>query len=70
MSFTVRQARAHKGITQEDMAAALGVSLPTYRRYETCPSIMPSGHLDRLSRITNIPIANIVITEDREEEPE
>lgn len=66
MSFTIRQARVHKGMTQLETAQALGVSEQTYRRYESSPGRMPAEALDRLSKITNIPISMIVIRREEE----
>lgn len=66
MSFTIRQARVHKGMTQLEMARVLKVSEQTYRRYENSPGRMPAEALDRLSKATNIPISMIVIRREEE----
>lgn len=43
MALTLRQWRLAREITQNSMADALSVSVPTYQRWEANPDLMPLG---------------------------
>lgn len=66
--FTVHQARVYAGLSQDAMADCLRISRSTYRRYEYRPMFMPQEVLARFSKITNIPIEDIIIQRQEEEE--
>ena len=40
MPLTVKEARERKGLSQVDTARAIGISEPTYRKYERNPQRM------------------------------
>ena len=49
---TMRAARSNTGLSQEEMAKKLGVSLSAYQRYEREPSLMRIGTFLKFCRIT------------------
>lgn len=51
----VRAARAYAGITQEDMASRLGVSIVTYKRIEQARRRVAVEEVRRISEITQMP---------------
>lgn len=48
---TVRDARIDLGLTQAEMAAKLGISRPTYAKWEETPGIMTVDAARRVCRI-------------------
>ena len=60
MEFTIKQARQHAELTQEETAKKLGVSTKTYQNYETGKTAMRIDKAKRFSSITNIPISKII----------
>lgn len=52
----IRAARAYAGITQEDMADRLGISIVTYKRIEQAKRDVDLGEVKRISEITGMPI--------------
>ena len=52
--YTMRQARDGVELSQEEMAEKLGVSLPTYNRYEREPKRMSVDILLKFSAITGV----------------
>lgn len=59
MKITVKQARVGKGMTQEEMAKALGVSIPTYRVYEKKPWRMSYETLVKLAEIAGVELSDL-----------
>ena len=56
IQFTVKQARTHANLTQEEMAKMLNMSRFTYRKYETHPEMITIEKARKISEITNIPM--------------
>ncbi len=50
------RARKQAGLTQEQVAAALNISVPTYRHYEKGRHLFPSELLDRLPALLQMPV--------------
>lgn len=61
MQFTLRQARTHAGMTQADMANALGIDRGTYLRMEKDPQKATVRQLNVISEITGIPVNDIFL---------
>lgn len=61
MRFTVKQARAHAGLTQAHMAKILGVNRGTYSKLEKDLSLITVGQLCKISEETGIPIRDIFL---------
>lgn len=61
MQFTLRQARTHAGMTQADMANALGIDRGTYLRMEKDPQKATVRQLNVVSEITGIPVNDIFL---------
>lgn len=64
MQFTIKQARTHAGLTQAQMAKALGVDRSTYIKIEHDVSRATVGQIHCISKVTGIPILQIFLTED------
>ena len=54
MKVTVKQARVGVGMTQENMAKALGVSTSKYASWEKRPEKIPYKDVVRITKITGI----------------
>lgn len=52
--FTLRQARDHKGLTQDELAEIIGVSRTTIASWEAGNSLPSIPNLDRLCQATGI----------------
>lgn len=61
MQFTLRQARTHAGMTQADMASALGIDRGTYLRMEKDPQKATIRQINIVSEITGIPVNDIFL---------
>ena len=61
MQFTLRQARAHAGLTQADMARSLGVDRGTYLRIEKDPQRATIKQINAISILTGIPVQDIFL---------
>jgi len=62
--FTIKQARAHAGMTQAAMAKALNIDRGTYRRIESDLYRCTVGQLLSISAITGIPVRDIFLPGD------
>ena len=60
MEFTIKQARQHAELTQEETAKKLGVSTKTYQNYESGKTALRIVKSKRFSSISNIPISKII----------
>ena len=72
MTFTLRQARTHAGMTQAEMAGVLKIDRSTYIKIEKDVSRATVGQIHKISRATGVPVADIFLTADStivEEEP-
>ena len=58
MIITVRAARVNAGVSQEDIAAALSLSLMAYRRKESGKTRFYADEIAVLSNLLNVEIAN------------
>ena len=61
MQFTLKQARAHAGLTQSAMAQALGIDRGTYLRMERDPQRATVRQINSISAITGIPVTDIFL---------
>lgn len=61
MQFTIKQARAHAGMTQNAMAKAMKIDRGTYRRIENDITRCTIGQLLAISKITGIPYRDIFL---------
>lgn len=61
MQFTLRQARAHAGLTQADVADSLGIDRGTYLRMEKDPQRATIRQINQISQITGIPVSDIFL---------
>ena len=59
MKFTVKQARQISGKTQEEIATLLGLSTPTYRKYEKSPEKMTMKSAENFCRATGFGLDDI-----------
>lgn len=64
MQFTIRQARTHAGLTQEEMARELGVNRSTYIKIEKDVSRATVAQIQRIIQITGIPAASFSLGGD------
>ena len=56
---TIREMREEKGITQGTMAKRLGVSRPTYIKFENNPSAMSMGTAKRVCELLDCTVDDI-----------
>ena len=61
MQITVKQARVGKGLKQIEMAERLGVSLPTYSKWERTPEKIKYENLLKIASITGCTISDLKI---------
>lgn len=59
MSLSLKQWRLAKEVSQEAMAKALGISKPTYQRWEANPDLMPLGTAKAAASYLDVPMDNI-----------
>ena len=59
MSFTVRQARMMRELTQQQMADALEVHRTTYRKLEEHPEHITIAQAKEISRVTGVSINDL-----------
>lgn len=60
MKTTIQGWRIHRGITQKIMAEKLGVSEPTYIKYEKDPALMKVRMVHDISNILDIDSRDII----------
>lgn len=60
MKISIRAARQNSGLTQEQMAKALGVSRKTYQDYEHGDTAMRIDKAQLFSSLTKVPMDNII----------
>lgn len=61
MRFTIRQARAHAGLTQSEVAKSLGIDRGTYIKIEKDPSRATICQINRISEMTGISVGDIFL---------
>ena len=64
MQFTLRQARTHAGMTQAEMAKTLDIDRSTYIKIEKDVSRATVGQVQKISRVTGIPVSDIFLSSD------
>lgn len=57
--FSLKELRARKDARQQDVAEAIGVSVPTYGAWEKDASVMPVGKLMALAEYFGVTVAEI-----------
>ena len=57
--FSLRELRARKNVTQQEVAEAVGVSVPTYGGWEKDLSVMPVGKLIMLAEYFGVTVGEI-----------
>ena len=63
-SFTVKQARQMRGLTQCQMATEMGVSRDVYRRIETYPDTATIAQGLKIAEITGIAFDSIIFVQN------
>lgn len=61
MQFTLKELRARKNETQEQVAAAMGVSVQTYNAWEKSISNVAVSKVNALARHFNVKITQIFL---------
>lgn len=61
MQKTLREIREEKGVMKGAVAAAIGVSYPTYKKYEEDPRIMPVEKFVQACDFLGVTIADIFL---------
>jgi transcriptional regulator with XRE-family HTH domain len=56
----VRQARQQAGMSQEQLASAIGSEAATLSRYETARRAIPIETLERIAKALNLPVVELV----------
>lgn len=64
MLFTIRQARVHAGLTQEEVAKALNIDRTTYRKIEKDPDRATLNQIREIAAVTGIPAEKIFLAEN------
>lgn len=64
MQLTLKAARTNKGLTQEEMADMLGMSMKTYRRIESEPGWMRITDALKFVEITGVAMESLFFDED------
>ena len=64
MKFTVRELRARHRITQAQMAEKLGISIGCYNNWENNFWKVKTKDADRIAKILNVKLDDILILED------
>lgn len=59
IEFTVVQARRYANKTQQESAEHIGVSAPTYKKYEENPALFPLGKAYKLAEFFGVPYDSI-----------
>ena len=59
MQYSLRELRARKNVTQQDVADAVGVSLPTYGAWEKDLSPAPISKVIKLAEYFGVTIGEI-----------
>lgn len=60
MKFTLKQARLYAGLTQREMAKELKIDRTTYIKIEKDVSRATVGQISCISRVTGVPIDDIL----------
>lgn len=61
MKFTLKELRARKGLTQEDVAHALGVHLNTYRSWEQNPGMIQISKVYAIAELFGVRLDDIFL---------
>ena len=64
MKRTLKEARESRGVTKGAMTALLGVTYPTYQRYEEDPGRMRVADLDKACRYLHVRRDEIYLPRD------
>lgn len=65
MKLSMKAARVNAGLTQVDVAHALGINRETLRRYENDPGRMPFAMMRKFTALTNVDINDIIEVSDK-----
>ena len=58
--FTVKQARAYRGMTVSEMAEKIGLSSASYHRQESNPQNISMELASKISTVLNIPADDLI----------
>ena len=61
MGLTVKEAREQAGFSQVDAGRSIGVSEPTYRKYERNPELMPLFQAVSLARVFGVAFMDLYL---------
>ena len=68
MALTVKEARERKGFSQVDAGRAVGISEPTYRKYEREPWLMSIQTATELARVLEVEFVDLKLEPPAREE--
>lgn len=60
ISRRIKARRVLKGLTQEDVAKMLGISMPTYRKMENHPLVLNLIKIKRLAKVLDCQVENFL----------
>lgn len=60
MALTMKQARVGRGMSQDEMAAAMGCHRNTYRKWEHNPGDMPIKQAQKFCEIVKLQLDEII----------
>lgn len=60
ISRRIKARRVLKGLTQEDVAKMLGISMPTYRKMENHPLVLNLIKIKRLAKALDCQVENFL----------
>ncbi|EGJ50853.1 helix-turn-helix domain-containing protein [Desulfocurvibacter africanus] len=64
----VRAWREYRGLTQEDMATRLGITIPAYQRMEQPGRNLRLGTLKRLAKALEVRVDHLILDDDEDED--
>ena len=62
--MTIRAARVLKGMTQEELAKEIGVSLSSVQKWETGKSDIRFSHMKKISELTGISMDDFILPKE------
>ena len=60
MAISIKGWRSERNLSQRYMAKALGISIPTYEKWERNPELIPIGKCERMAEIFGVDLGDIV----------
>ena len=63
-NITIRAARVLKGLTQEELADKVGVSLSAVQKWETGKADIRFSHMKKISEITGVSLDDFILPKE------